>query len=105
MATAINIKEKEKKVLLGIANSDYIDYSKSKPEELIGYPTWMWDCKDNSGLSNKSFSGVCSSLHEKGLIVSDITGDRGMINCKIEDTYTITLTALGVEAIREDLKK
>ncbi len=83
---AINLTEKETNVLKAFGRSDYDDY-----DGIL----WMWEIRDLSRLTGKTFSGVCSSLTEKGLIETDITGDPGMRGVKIQDTYTIWLTKKG----------
>ena len=88
----MKLTEKEKQLLEAFGHSDYGEYNDQH---------WMWDIKDLSGLTGKSFSGVCASLHEKGLIDSDTEGYRGDVGMKIADTYTIWLTKSGSNVYKE----
>lgn len=98
-----NLTKKEMAVLKGIADSDYMNVEGYDDKYLINCSTWMFDALHYSGLSGKEFSGVCSSLHKKGFIGSDTTGDPTMISVKIEDTHEIWMTEKGFEALNANL--
>jgi hypothetical protein len=90
------LTEKEKQVLKAFGMSDYGAYDSCM---------WMWEIRENSGLTGKQFSGICSSLAEKGIIGTDVEGDRNMISVKLEDTYTIWLTGEGIKAFQTEFPK
>ena len=96
----MKITNKEQEVLESIVNSNYNCTDDKTDRDLIGYEVWMWDVADTSGITGKSFSGVCSSLLEKGLIDTDTQGDKTQIGIAIKNTYTITLTEKGFKAIQ-----
>jgi hypothetical protein len=84
----VNVTEKELAVIRAFGTTEY--------EGLDFFGTWMWSIQEHSELSKSSFSGVCSSLHEKGLATSDTTGDPHM-GMKIQDTWSMALTEKGAQ--------
>lgn len=86
------LTEKELAVIKAFAKTEY---GEGDGKQAV----WMFSILEHSELSPESFSGVCSSLHKKGLIGSDTIGDKGsyLSGVKIEDTYTIWLTEKGIE--------
>ena len=86
----------EYQLLQTFGQSDYGEYDEVH---------WMWDIQDLSGLSGKTFSGVCSSLTKKGILQSSTEGDKGMNQVKIRDTYTIWLTDKGKQVYKSFFKR
>ena len=58
-----NLTKNEKAVLLATGNNDYVD----EP----GDPCWTDIVSDWCKIEGKQFSGICASLHKKGLVDSD----------------------------------
>ena len=87
----ITLTKKETQLMKAFGRSDYAEFDECH---------WMWEIKNISRLTGKTFSGVCSSLTEKGLIGSNTEGDPGMIGVKVADTYTIWLTEKGKQVYK-----
>lgn len=106
--TDLKVTEKELKVLNGIIFNDYVDFDTDNPVHPNDYEelqTWMWAAQESSGLSGKSFSGVCSSLEKKKMIVTDTEGSKTTEGMEIRDTWGITLLKKGYEAWLNELRK
>jgi hypothetical protein len=87
--TQLQLTELEKKVMINIAESEYIDVETL--DGLVDYPTWSFVATDET----KELAGALGSLVKKGLVVcgSDV-GDKGK---KLE---TCWLTKDGVEHLK-----
>ena len=78
----INITKKEYDVLNAIVNSQY------NGDCQANYPVWTWDVSDMS-YQGKTFSGIVSSLTEKGLVETMEEGKK--------DDHTILITEKGMK--------
>jgi hypothetical protein len=80
------ITELEQKVMINIAESEYIDVQSL--DELVDYPTWSFVATDSSN----QLKGALGSLVKKGLVVCASDGNK--------DDETCHLTASGVDALK-----
>lgn len=68
-----NLTENEIKVMIGIRNNDYSDIVESGSD-------WSFAVCDESGLNEKVYRGVASSLIKKGFINIDDYGDDPLLS-------------------------
>ena len=94
---AINLTEKEKTVLKAVVESEYNDFPYTNP-------VWMEMVSEDT-FSGKAFSGICASLHEKGLIKTYLTNDRINNDPRGMKESTIEITQLGLDLIKPFLKE
>lgn len=78
--SCVSLTANELAVLNAIDESEYGDTLRD--------PVWTFTIEDNSALSGRVISGVVSSLHKKGLVISSGSGRDQQIE----------ITAKGVEA-------
>ena len=94
---AINLTEKEKAVLKAVVESDYNDFPYTNP-------VWLEIVSDDT-FKGKAFSGICTSLQEKGLIKTYLTNDRVNGDPKGMKESTIEITLLGLDLIKPHLNE
>jgi hypothetical protein len=80
------LTELEKKVMINIAESEYINVKSL--DELVNYPTWSFVATDET----KQLAGALGSLVKKGLVKCSL--DNG------KDDETCWLTMEGVEKLK-----
>lgn len=92
MIHTLKLTDLEKKVMINIAESEYINASTL--DDLIGYPTWSFVATHET----KQLAGALGSLVKKGLAVcsSDPQNAQGR-----GDDDTCWLTKDGVEALKQ----
>ena len=97
MEATINLTEKEKTVLKAVVESDFNDFPYTNP-------VWMEIVSDDT-FKGKTFSGICTSLHEKGLIRTYLTNDRVNNDPKGMKESTIEITQTGLDLIKPFLNE
>ena len=90
----MNLTELEKKVLQGIVDSDFMNES-IENDSII--ESSIWSFSGNPGLVGIIYSGVCSSLSQKGLIG---TQDNSHEKLREDRENVMWLTKEGVEELR-----
>jgi hypothetical protein len=93
----MTLTEKEKTVLVAVVESEFNDFPYTNPVwlELIAEDTFP----------GKAFSGICASLHEKGLIQTYLTNDRVNNDPKGMKESTIQITQAGLDLIKPHLNE
>ena len=93
----MTLTEKEKTVLVAVVESEYNDFPYTNP-------VWLEMVSDDT-FKGKAFSGICASLHEKGLIKTYLTNDRINNDPKGMKESTIEITLAGLELVKPYLKE
>lgn len=89
-----NLTKNEKAVLLATGNNDYVD----EP----GDPCWTEIVSDWCEIEGKQFSGICASLHKKGLVDSNVQKPyTEPLSGDVKDDSTMWLTKKGVKVFNE----
>jgi hypothetical protein len=93
----MTLTEKEKTVLVAVVESEFNDFPYTNPVwlELIAEDTYP----------GKAFSGICASLHEKGLIKTFLTNERVNGDPKGMKESTIEITQAGLDLIKPHLSE
>ncbi len=81
----IQLTELEKKVMINIAESEYINVLTL--DELVDYPTWSFVATDQK----KELTGSLGSLVKKGLVECDPTAKSGDETCWLTQSGVNTL--------------
>jgi hypothetical protein len=93
----MTLTAKEQKVLVAVVESEFNDFPYTNPVwlELIAEDTYP----------GKAFSGICASLHEKGLIKTFLTNERVNGDPKGMKESTIEITQAGLDLIKPHLSE
>jgi hypothetical protein len=93
----MTLTEKEKTVLVAVVESEFNDLPYTNP-------VWLEMVSDDT-FKGKAFSGICASLHDKGLIKTYLTNDRVNDDPKGMKESTIEITPLGLDLVKPYLSE